>query len=171
MTEYWIKLYHEILDDPTMATMPDRIWRRTIELFLICGMKKTNGYLPKINKIASILQLDIELIEKDLSKLISLGIISKTESGYKLANRFLISSVIHATSNRPNPDVWNYLRSQIFIRDNFTCQYCGARNTRLECDHIIPVSRGGSSEESNLTTACFECNRSKRDKLIEEWKN
>lgn len=31
MANYWIKLYHEILDDPLMATMPDRLWRRTIE--------------------------------------------------------------------------------------------------------------------------------------------
>jgi len=27
MADYWIKLYHEIIDDPKMATMPDRLWR------------------------------------------------------------------------------------------------------------------------------------------------
>ena len=35
--KFWIKLYHEILDDPKMGRMPDRLWRRTIELFLLAG--------------------------------------------------------------------------------------------------------------------------------------
>jgi hypothetical protein len=39
-----------------------------------------------------------------------------------------------------------------------------------ECDHILPITRGGDSEEANLVTACHVCNRSKRAKLIEEWK-
>ena len=34
---------------------------------------------------------------------------------------------------------------------------------------IIPLSRGGSNDPENLTAACFECNNSKRDKLLEEW--
>lgn len=65
---------------------------------------------------------------------------------------------------------WIPLREQIFERDDYTCQYCGERGVRLECDHIIPVSRGGSHDPSNLATACFTCNRSKRDKLLEEWR-
>lgn len=52
------------------------------------------------------------------------------------------------------------LRFKIIKRDNFQCTYCGSSD-RLEVDHIIPVSRGGSNEESNLTTACFKCNRGK----------
>lgn len=34
----------------------------------------------------------------------------------------------------------------------------------------IPVSKGGSHDENNLTTDCFSCNRSKGDKLIDEWR-
>ena len=65
---------------------------------------------------------------------------------------------------------WIPLRRQIFERDNYTCQYCGEHGGKLECDHVIPVSRGGSHEPDNLVTACFRCNRSKRDKLVEEWR-
>lgn len=71
---------------------------------------------------------------------------------------------------RPCPSVWKKVREAIFKRDNYTCRYCGSYGVKLECDHVIPVSRGGSHEDSNLVTACFKCNRSKRDKLIEEWR-
>jgi hypothetical protein len=48
-------------------------------------------------------------------------------------------------------------------RDNYICQICGAilRDDEIEFDHIIPVAKGGSSEEHNLRVSCFECNRKK----------
>ncbi len=62
------------------------------------------------------------------------------------------------------------LRFDIFARDSFTCQYCGKRppDTVLEVDHIHPVSKGGSDEILNLITACYDCNRGKRAKIISE---
>lgn len=80
------------------------------------------------------------------------------------------SPFIQRGSDRPSGPTWAIIRSSVFKRDDFTCAYCGERGGRLECDHVIPVSRGGSSEPSNLTTACFACNRSKRDKTPEEWR-
>lgn len=60
------------------------------------------------------------------------------------------------------------LRFKIFKRDNFTCQYCGrkAPDVVLELDHIRPVSKGGDKRESNLITACYQCNRGKKDILV-----
>ncbi len=57
------------------------------------------------------------------------------------------------------------LRKRFFIfkRDNFTCQICGRSGVRLEVDHIVPSSKGGSDSLDNLQTLCFECNRGKRD--------
>jgi hypothetical protein len=54
-------------------------------------------------------------------------------------------------------------RFEIFKRDHFTCLYCGAHPPKvvLEVDHIEPVSRGGTDEDHNLVTACFDCNRGK----------
>lgn len=71
---------------------------------------------------------------------------------------------------RPAANEWAEIRARIFERDDYTCQYCGARGGRLECDHIHPVSRGGSHDDDNLATACFRCNRSKRDKTLDEWR-
>lgn len=59
-------------------------------------------------------------------------------------------------------------RFDVFKRDIFTCQYCGAHPpvVVLEVDHIHPVSSGGSNEIDNLVTACFDCNRGKSDKQL-----
>ena len=68
-----------------------------------------------------------------------------------------------------------YVRAT-FIRDNFTCQECGLHPwredrpwlpdiSRLECDHIIPLARGGETEMSNLQTLCTKCNRKKGIKI------
>jgi hypothetical protein len=79
------------------------------------------------------------------------------------------SHFVRRGRDRPSGPVWEKLRSATFERDDFTCQYCGDRGGRLECDHIMPVSRGGSNDIENLATACFGCNRSKRSKTLEEW--
>lgn len=60
------------------------------------------------------------------------------------------------------------VRFEVFKRDSFKCQYCGksAPDVVLEVDHIIPVSKGGDNDISNLITACFDCNRGKIDKKL-----
>lgn len=54
------------------------------------------------------------------------------------------------------------------MRDDFQCRYCGVTgdDKLLEVDHIIPKSKGGLDDEENLVTACFDCNRGKRDRMI-----
>lgn len=54
-------------------------------------------------------------------------------------------------------------RFAIMRRDNFTCQYCGARapNVTLQVDHRIALVNGGTEDESNLVTSCSECNGGK----------
>lgn len=55
------------------------------------------------------------------------------------------------------------LRFDIFKRDNFTCQYCGSHPPKviLHIDHVIPVKEDGGNDETNLVTACSECNGGK----------
>ncbi|MGL6200462.1 MAG: HNH endonuclease [Lachnospiraceae bacterium] len=52
-------------------------------------------------------------------------------------------------------------------RDNNTCQVCGKilLDREIEIDHIIPYSRGGSSDEHNLRVTCLQCNRKKGKKI------
>jgi 5-methylcytosine-specific restriction endonuclease McrA len=73
-------------------------------------------------------------------------------------------------ARRPDPLEWSVIRDRIFKRDDFTCTYCFKRGGDLECDHIIPVARGGGNEDDNLTTACKPCNQSKGALLLSEWR-
>lgn len=63
------------------------------------------------------------------------------------------------------------LRHQVFERDGFRCCDCGAspqeEDVRLEVDHKIPLSRGGSNDIDNLRTLCRPCNIGKAARLID----
>lgn len=52
------------------------------------------------------------------------------------------------------------IRFAVLTRDNFTCQYCGAKApfVKLHVDHIVPRALDGSNDMGNLITACSECN-------------
>jgi 5-methylcytosine-specific restriction enzyme A len=57
------------------------------------------------------------------------------------------------------------VRTIVLLRDGARCRKCRAA-LHLEIDHIIPISKGGRTEESNLQTLCRRCNRRKWKKLV-----
>lgn len=59
-------------------------------------------------------------------------------------------------------------KAEIFRRDNYTCQYCGARTSKLTIDHIIPRHLGGAHTWENLVAACPRCNHKKGGKTVEQ---
>jgi hypothetical protein len=60
------------------------------------------------------------------------------------------------------------VKIRVVRRDNYTCQHCSMhlKDDEVEFDHIIPISRGGSSEEQNIRLTCFDCNRDKSDDYV-----
>ena len=61
-------------------------------------------------------------------------------------------------------------RFEVLKRDNFRCQYCGRnwKDVTLEVDHIIPESKWGTDDMSNLVACCRECNMGKWNTEIDE---
>lgn len=57
------------------------------------------------------------------------------------------------------------IRFEVFKRDGFACVYCGKTppTVVLEVDHVEPRSKGGTDDIQNLVTACFDCNRGKKN--------
>tara|TARA_R110002020_G_scaffold29001_4_gene91841 strand:- start:1246 stop:1746 length:501 start_codon:yes stop_codon:yes gene_type:complete len=60
-------------------------------------------------------------------------------------------------------------RRNILLRDENRCQYCSKtfREEDLTIDHVIPKSKGGSSEWDNVVAACHDCNQRKSHFLLE----
>jgi len=56
-----------------------------------------------------------------------------------------------------------FSRINIYARDNYTCQYCGAKKriADLTYDHVTPRSQGGKTTWTNIATCCVECNSKK----------
>ena len=62
------------------------------------------------------------------------------------------------------------VRFEVFKRDKFTCQYCGASapDVILQIDHIKPVSKGGTNDIMNLVTSCRDCNSGKSNRELSD---
>jgi 5-methylcytosine-specific restriction endonuclease McrA len=96
----------------------------------------------------------------------------QTEKGKEIRYKAKLKrrSYKHYVSFKPHE------RKQILDRDKWQCQSCGIKvhdrrtgdwNTpdKAHIDHVIPISKGGNSEPSNLQTLCRTCNLSKNDKV------
>jgi hypothetical protein len=86
-SKYWIKLYHEILDDPKMGRLPDHLWRRIIELFLMAGDVDQEGKLPCVADMAWRLRVDEAELQDDLDAIEKIGVVTR-ENGYLIVTRF-----------------------------------------------------------------------------------
>lgn len=63
-----------------------------------------------------------------------------------------------------------FSRKNVYLRDNYTCQYCGKHfeYNDLTYDHLQPRSKGGKTQWDNIVTCCKECNSKKGNKSLEE---
>lgn len=64
------------------------------------------------------------------------------------------------TYDRVPTNTVKFSRKNIFLRDDYRCQYCGRRHSSssLSLDHVMPRSRGGETSWVNIVTACVKCN-------------
>ena len=71
------------------------------------------------------------------------------------------------TSDNPysRPRIPESVRIEVWRRDGGKCARCGNRE-KLEYDHIVPISRGGSNTARNIELLCEKCNRSKSNNIV-----
>ena len=58
-----------------------------------------------------------------------------------------------------------FTRFNVFLRDRFSCQYCGSKGD-LTFDHVVPRARGGITSWENVVAACSPCNLRKGSKSL-----
>lgn len=139
------------------------------ELILLTGAAMERGFLPDNDRtLAEITKSTLRAWRRDreyIEPFFEVG------DGRWVHRRAYIGRVSYEPdSGRPRQAEWRIIRDRIFARDNYTCTYCGTRGGKLQCDHVVPISRDGSNDDANLTTACMPCNRAKWAKTPEEWR-
>jgi 5-methylcytosine-specific restriction endonuclease McrA len=122
-------------------------WQKAIVLWY----RNTNGYKNNIEVVSYYDSDNIQSVSESLS----------------------VPSVIRLTRyyNFFNKNI-KFCRKNLFIRDDYTCQYCGCKKDirQLTYDHIIPKSKWPANSKRkptgwlNITTACVACNLKKGDK-------
>lgn len=85
-----------------------------------------------------------------------------------------IPAVVALKQYVPMQDHVPFTKYNVFLRDMFICQYCGenffGRTSELTFDHVIPKSKGGRTDYTNISTACGKCNSMKENKSCAEAK-
>jgi 5-methylcytosine-specific restriction endonuclease McrA len=86
------------------------------------------------------------------------------------SQEFRLPSVLALKEYVPTKPMPAFTRFNVFLRDQWECQYCGEPfgTHQLTFDHVIPRSRGGRTAWDNIVAACQECNLTKGSKLPKE---
>ena len=88
-------------------------------------------------------------------------IIRSPSFSMKLPSVIALKSYIRPQTNP------NFTRFNVFLRDKFSCQYCGDKK-ELTFDHLLPRSKGGKTDWDNVVTACSSCNVKKGGRLLQK---
>src|ERR1044072_7615811 len=92
--------------------------------------------------------------------------VSTVSQKYKIPAVIRLRRWIHLKRQSP---VIRFSRANLYLRDEYRCQYCYKRfpDKELTLDHVVPVVRGGRKTWENIVTACIRCNQRKGDRTPE----
>jgi len=139
--------------------------KRNVDIELMINLKGGIAVKGKIIKLNCIFRKYLVLQSKDNSQM-KIFFEDIFEEGI-IPVDFLKSPDKNEKKKSERSPIPSKVRFDVFRRDKYVCQYCGGcpPKAELEIDHIIPVSRGGTDDISNLKTSCFNCNRGKGDRV------
>jgi 5-methylcytosine-specific restriction endonuclease McrA len=82
----------------------------------------------------------------------------------------LVIRLLKYVPQKTRRNIVRFTRNNIFLRDHYTCQYCGNKPSfgQLTMDHVVPVVKGGTKSWENIVTACRGCNLRKGGRTPEE---
>jgi hypothetical protein len=180
----WFRLWHGAPTDPKWRTVAKRAGVRPVDVWGVVSMLMdrasqaaergtVTGYDSEI--IADALGVDDDEVDRIIAAMIEKAVIvdgrfpdwRRYDSGGAAGEAQRVRRERMGSEGLRD---WKRLRTAVFQRDGFRCVYCGSSDQRLECDHVTPLSRGGTNDLTNLATACRPCNLSKGRKTVQEWR-
>jgi len=143
-----IRLPYNLLNDLRFRNLPDTRKAHLICLLLLSA--RMDNVLPNNPlKLGQLIGATDSLDLSALTEFVAFTEVNAPTDEDRLARRRI-----------PDP-----LRAEVLLRDGARCRRCRSA-VNLEIDHIVPLSKGGKTEQANLQTLCRRCNRRKWKKLV-----
>ena len=143
-----IRLPYDLLNDIRFRNLSDACKAHLICLLLLAA--RMDNFLPNQRLKLERLIGATELLDLSaLSEFLEVAPFERPDSHDRSASRRIPDNV----------------RATVLVRDGGRCRRCYSA-LNLQVDHIVPLSKGGSSEEFNLQTLCRRCNRRKWKQLV-----
>lgn len=142
----WIKLHHGLLDDAAFHRLSIAA-RAALPLIWLMASETDGTVSADATVVAWRLRWRVE--DLPLDELVDAGFLEPCDAQAAWAPPW------------PSRYVPEVVRVAVLAKTKGRCAACGSAQT-VEIDHIVPVSKGGTSEESNLQPLCRKCNRKKR---------
>lgn len=142
---YWMKLWFDILRDPKMGMLPDRLWRRVIELFLLAGQQGEDGLLPDVPTIAWQLNKSVQAINTDLQKIAEVGIIQETGDGRWIVVNFKKRNEPVDPAKR----IRDFRRRERYEKGD---EKCNENETKMKRECYEALQLRNQEEQSNRST-------------------
>lgn len=143
----WIKLYNSLLHSDDYLGLSGH--RRAI-LHGLWMAYASSGCELRMDPRSLSRRLQLKVTSQDLEALVTGGWMEMADAPSKTMNTWASRYISEET------------RMKVLARDGHQCRVCGSRED-LEIDHVVPISKGGTGEISNLQTLCRKCNRSKHN--------
>jgi hypothetical protein len=143
-----IRLPYDLLNDVRFRQLSDA--RKAHLLCLLLVAARMDNFLPNHRlKLERLIGATEILDLSELAEFIEVAPLERPDFEDRTVNRHIPDSV----------------RATVLVRDGGRCRKCYSA-VNLQIDHIIPRSKGGSSDESNLQTLGRRCNRRKWKRLV-----
>lgn len=147
-TKYWIKFYHEALDDPKTARLPDNLWRRFFECCLLAGEAgyedddPQNGRLPSVADMSWRLRVDEETLSTELDALARKGLIEYRANAV-LDGHWFITRFNERQRKMSKAEYMRRLRSERagMLPDSYQTSYQSVTNGNADIDKDIDKIR------------------------------
>ena len=143
-SKYWLKLYYELLDDPKIGRLTERLFQRFIQCLILAGENDKDGLLPSMEDISWRLRpIRIEDLETDFADLASAGLFHKGSDGWVVTN--------FAKRQRPIGDAERMRRFRERQQKQEYYEPVTYRNTDIDIDKESDIDTDAYHRRYNVT--------------------
>lgn len=156
-SNYWIKLYIEILNDPKMARLSDRLFRRTIELFLLAGAQGLDGLLPSLEDMAWQLRIFPQKLTAEMQALKEVDILDYSDGSWNVVNFKSRQSPVDTNERvKRHRDLKKQNQYHLTCNEDVTKRYTTSRNSSNETETIRYTDTDTDTETESNTESDTE---------------